>query len=530
MAHIDHVVEGNTDPIKIAYTGAIVFPKTGSLVPLIRGSHNSVRYAFRAPVTVRGHDMKNCTRVEIHYTNIDVRSKQRSKGVYLVDDMEVYEERYLNFSWLVSGNATKYKGSLEFTIFFICADQDEGVEYCWPTSIDNTLIVHGSVSHDLEILEDTPPDLLEQWRDGMVDEVHSLVQEEVDNQVKQAATELMDAEAEVVSFTAEAADWVKGSAEYTQEFFIDGVGAGMMVDVLPNDDLLRFIESSGGKLIRVKNDAGSLTFCMFCSDTSKEIATDVTVQLKVHKVTSEEGLIICGSGVSVGDSAQGILEKLKTVDGKGSGLDADTLDGLQSAEMMKNGTALEFPKGCDFLEQYKTFVAADGVAGSTGIKTHRTAAFSGRDVLNVPERLQNKMFSGIFLHTGGSPAPVFIWAEGENTIYVAYLNSASTELNWQAMGTQLYQTYAVLNAESWVFNEEQGAYELSAADANISANDRPKIDLSVPEQITAVEYAQISEAFSLISSCYAQDGTVIFKSYEGKPSVTITVNMEVRKA
>lgn len=54
-------------------------------------------------------------RIEVHYINIDRRTNATSRDVYIIDDAAVDGDK-LAFSWLISGNATKYYGRLNFII------------------------------------------------------------------------------------------------------------------------------------------------------------------------------------------------------------------------------------------------------------------------------------------------------------------------------------------------------------------------------------------------------------------------------
>ena len=100
---------------------------------LITGDHDSERYTFEIPRIVEGHDMSTCGRVEIHFNNIS-SSSSVNKGVYLCEDVQVVGDN-LTFSWLISREATKYSGSLVFSIRFICIDEEKSVVYDWRTGI-----------------------------------------------------------------------------------------------------------------------------------------------------------------------------------------------------------------------------------------------------------------------------------------------------------------------------------------------------------------------------------------------------------
>lgn len=169
MAHLHPVYD--TDPhFSIdSTTRAITYESKDKLV-LVQGDHNSQRYTFEVPRYVDGHDMMLCDSVRIHYINISSgSSRSRENGVYEVTDMQVApddEQGTVVLSWLVSCNATKYVGTLNFVIRFACTSESE-IEYAWSTTIFNAVAIIASIDNG-ELVVEQYADILEQWYNDLV--------------------------------------------------------------------------------------------------------------------------------------------------------------------------------------------------------------------------------------------------------------------------------------------------------------------------------------------------------------------------
>lgn len=89
---------------------------------IMQDDTNSERLTFEIPKIIEGHDMSAC-RVQIHYINSGATGGQKT-GIYEVSDLQVdpNDTTMLRFTWLVSRNATKYDGSLRFSIRCLCTD------------------------------------------------------------------------------------------------------------------------------------------------------------------------------------------------------------------------------------------------------------------------------------------------------------------------------------------------------------------------------------------------------------------------
>lgn len=73
MAHTHPVVDSDSRFVINSTTRAI--STTSDKLELIQGDHQSERITFEIPKIVEGHDMSLSDRIEVHYINIDRRTK-----------------------------------------------------------------------------------------------------------------------------------------------------------------------------------------------------------------------------------------------------------------------------------------------------------------------------------------------------------------------------------------------------------------------------------------------------------------------
>lgn len=191
MAHTHPVVDSDSRFVINSTTRAI--STTSDKLELIQGDHQSERITFEIPKIVEGHDMSLCDRIEVHYINIDRRTKAISKDIYIADDMAVDGDK-LTFSWLISGNATKYYGRLNFIILFECLDSDGNYTYKWNTEICKLLTIGEGISNTEAVAEDYS-DILEKFKNEILGEaaegtVKFTEQTLTDEEKKQARTNI----------------------------------------------------------------------------------------------------------------------------------------------------------------------------------------------------------------------------------------------------------------------------------------------------------------------------------------------------
>ena len=139
-----------------------------SKLTLTQKDHNSERYTFEIPQDVEGHDMSLCNKIEIHFVNIDSKTREKKIGIYEVDDVqkaisEETGEKILTFTWLVSGAATECMGTLSFAVRFACVDDEtSAITYSWNTAIHSNINILESI-YNSESLVAEYYDVLQQW-------------------------------------------------------------------------------------------------------------------------------------------------------------------------------------------------------------------------------------------------------------------------------------------------------------------------------------------------------------------------------
>lgn len=136
---------------------------------LVQGDHNSERYTFEIPQYVEGHDMSLCNRIEVHFDNISKLTEDISEGLYIANDAAANGD-VVNFSWLISGNATRLAGTISFWLNFVCVDANGEVTYAWGTDVFKRVTVIESNRNTEEVVH-TFPDLLQQWKKEIFDEI-----------------------------------------------------------------------------------------------------------------------------------------------------------------------------------------------------------------------------------------------------------------------------------------------------------------------------------------------------------------------
>lgn len=141
-----------------------------SKLTITQYDHNSERFTFEIPRIIEGHDMSLSDLVRVHFINIGSIKTNTNSGVYEVDDMSVSldDPDTITFSWLISGAATKYNGSLNFAIRFYCLSDESEIEYSWGTNIYLGIKVSNSLDNSETIIEDYV-DVLEKWKQDVID-------------------------------------------------------------------------------------------------------------------------------------------------------------------------------------------------------------------------------------------------------------------------------------------------------------------------------------------------------------------------
>lgn len=147
---------------------------------LMQNDHDSERLTFEIPRYIEGRDVALCNEIQVYYINTDSRSRQTSSGIYIIEDLEVYP--FLNDvmigTWLISRNATRYKGLLNFMLRFAHVDEAGNVKYAWSTKIFESVSVGESLNSDEAFTHDYV-DIIRQWKNSVMEEMHRSVEESV---------------------------------------------------------------------------------------------------------------------------------------------------------------------------------------------------------------------------------------------------------------------------------------------------------------------------------------------------------------
>lgn len=162
MAHI-HSVYDTDKHFTIDPATRELVNQTPGKARIMQFDHRSERITFDLPKIVEGHDMTTCNRVEVHYINIDAKTKVQNNDIYDVADMQESpeDENIAICSWLIDGNATQLAGPLYFRLRFVCSSQGE-VDYAWHTDIYKGLSVSDGILNTNNVVADYS-DILAAW-------------------------------------------------------------------------------------------------------------------------------------------------------------------------------------------------------------------------------------------------------------------------------------------------------------------------------------------------------------------------------
>ena len=163
MAHLHGVVDVDKHFVIDAATREIT--NQSNKLTLMQNDHNSERFTFEIPREIDGHDMSLCNVVRIHYLNIDTTTKAQNPGFYEVEDLQISsdDDSVVVGSWLISSNATKNVGNLNFTIRFKCVDDDGTINYAWSSAIFKGISIGQSYNNAGTVAEEYA-DIFLQWQ------------------------------------------------------------------------------------------------------------------------------------------------------------------------------------------------------------------------------------------------------------------------------------------------------------------------------------------------------------------------------
>lgn len=164
MSHDHNLVD--LDPTFIIDPITRAITTENKKLKFMRGDHNFERCTFEIPQYIDGHDMSLCNDILVHYENTSSANRNDiSKGPYRVTDVNVSDDK-VRFSWLVSGNAAKYAGTLQFSISFKCIVDSE-VIYAWHTDTYKGIVISDTINNSGEELIETYTDIITEWENRL---------------------------------------------------------------------------------------------------------------------------------------------------------------------------------------------------------------------------------------------------------------------------------------------------------------------------------------------------------------------------
>lgn len=162
MEHNHSVLDKDTHFIIDPVTRAIT--TSSEKLHVMQYDHNSERLTFEMPRYIEGHDMSVCNKVEVHFLNIDLKTKDQVSGYRELDDFRISEEdkNKVVVSWLISKGSTKLGGKLNFLLNFRCVEN--GVEtYALHTDFFTNYTVKSGLDA-AAMFENEYADVIEQWK------------------------------------------------------------------------------------------------------------------------------------------------------------------------------------------------------------------------------------------------------------------------------------------------------------------------------------------------------------------------------
>ena len=167
MPHTHPVIDGDGKYIIDPITRNIATPNSEKKI-LIQHDNNSERMTFECNRYIESHDLSLSDTIQVHYVNLSSSGRQKSNGLYEVTDLVVddTDETKVNFTWLISSDATEYEGMLEFLIKFACIDDDLVEVYSWHTNINKSIIIAPGIENS-EIITSPLPDIIATWKEDI---------------------------------------------------------------------------------------------------------------------------------------------------------------------------------------------------------------------------------------------------------------------------------------------------------------------------------------------------------------------------
>ena len=165
MAHV-HTVRDSDAHFPIDPVSRKIRTESSRKNTVIQFDHNSERFTFLTPRYIENFDISTSNNVEIHYLNIDAKTKEEKRGVYVADDLAVTtdDSNMVSCSWLISSNATQLVGTLNFIVRFECKENGV-ITYSWNTAIATVVVSPGIDGGEFVAVEYA--DILAKWKEEL---------------------------------------------------------------------------------------------------------------------------------------------------------------------------------------------------------------------------------------------------------------------------------------------------------------------------------------------------------------------------
>jgi len=216
MAHTtDHPIVDDEKLFSINTADRSIHHESEGKLLLVQGDHNSERFSFEIPLIIEGHNVMDCTNVEVHFINIDGDNNDRSSGVYEVDDLTIKEDdaNSATFSWLISHAATELVGTLNFAIRFLCKNETR-IEYSWNTLPYSGVIVSTGIDSSESLIADYT-DIIASWYEEILtasDSVKNSAIQEIQETGNSAIQEIQETSNTAIQEIQETSNTAKSSA------------------------------------------------------------------------------------------------------------------------------------------------------------------------------------------------------------------------------------------------------------------------------------------------------------------------------
>ena len=297
-SHDDTKIVVDSDSHFIIDTATRKITNTSGKRELVQFDHDSERLTFEIDRLIDGHDVLTCDVIRINYLNGD------KEGVYDVMDAatKTDDESKVTFTWLISGNATKTAGTINFAITFRCVNSEGKITYSWNTAIDSSLVVVNGLDND-DVVNELDVDILEQWKQSLfgagdsaiakIEAAEAEAVESVKNAVPGQVQDIVDEGAKQLKLVQDAAAGVVDDREQIQK----------NKNAIDNKLDKKLDASYSGQFLSV-DDYGNIVPSKINSNESVEVWREVNVDW-------ESGML--GTNGDLYASADGFYTKINVV-------------------------------------------------------------------------------------------------------------------------------------------------------------------------------------------------------------------------